>query len=65
MDSFNMNKDIEQLKKQLDQIEKTVYRIESDTIKLHKKLDMHIDKIWQVYESLRNPIKAVSKMFKK
>ena len=65
MDSFNMNKDIEQLKKQLDQIEKTVYRIESDTIKLHKKLDMHIDKIWQVYESLRNPIKAVSNMFKK
>ena len=60
-----MSKDIEQLKKQLDQIEKTVYRIESDTIKLHKKLDTHIDKILQVYESLRNPIKAVSKMFKK
>ena len=52
-------------KKQLLLIEKTVYRIESDTIKLHKKLDTHIDKIWQVYESLRNPIKAVSKMFKK
>ena len=60
-----MSKDIEQLKKQLEQIEKTVYRIESDTIKLHKKLDTHIDKIWQVYEGLRNPIKAVSKMFKK
>jgi tetrahydromethanopterin S-methyltransferase subunit G len=47
-----MSKDIEQLKKQLDQME--------------KKIDgLNIDKIWQVYESLRNPIKAVSKMFKK
>jgi len=52
-----MNKDTEQLKKQLDQMEKKIDDI-------NKKLDMHIDKIWQVYESLRNPIKAVSKMFK-
>ena len=53
-----MSKDIEQLKKQLDQMEKKIDG-------LNKKLDTHIDKRWQVYESLRNPIKAVSKMFKK
>ena len=58
MDSFNMNKDIEQLKKQLDQMEKKIDG-------LNKKFDIHIDKIWQVYEGLRNPIKAVSKMYKK
>ena len=65
MDSFNMNEDIEQLKKQLDQIEKTVYRIESDTIKLHKKLDVHIDRIWDVYKTLKNPIQSVTKFFKR
>ncbi len=60
-----MNKEIEKLKKQLDQIEKTVYRIESDTIKLHKKLDEHIDRIWDVYKTLRNPIQSVTKFFKR
>ena len=40
-------------------------RIEKKIDDLNKKLDTHIDKIWQVYEGLRNPIKAVSKMFKK
>ena len=53
------------IKKQLDQIEKTVYRIESDTIKLHKKLDEHIDRIWDVYKTLKNPIQSVTKFFKK
>ena len=60
-----MNKEIEQIKKQLDQIEKTVYRIESDTIKLHKKLDEHIDRIWHIYKSLKSPIQTVTKFFKK
>jgi len=40
-------------------------RIEKKIDDLNKKLDIHIDKIWQIYESLRNPIKAVSKIFKK
>ena len=53
-----MSKDIEQIKKQLDQMEKKI----DD---LNKKLDTHIDKIWKVYEALRNPISVVSKMFKK
>ena len=60
-----MNKEIEKIKKQLDQIEKTVYRIESDTIKLHKKLDEHIDRIWDIYKSLKSPIQTVTKFFKK
>ena len=40
-------------------------RIEKKIDDLDKKLDIHIDKIWKVYEALRNPISVVSKMFKK
>ena len=40
-------------------------RIEKKIDDLNKKLDIHIDKIWKVYEALRNPIKVVSRMFKK
>jgi flagellar capping protein FliD len=40
-------------------------RIEKKIDDLNKKLDTHIDKIWKVYEALRNPINVVSKMFKK
>ena len=39
--------------------------IEKKIDDLNKKLDIHIDKIWKVYEALRNPIRVVSKMFKK
>ena len=40
-------------------------RIEKKIDDLNKKLDTHIDKIWKVYEALRNPINVVSKMFRK
>ena len=48
-------------KKQLDAIEKTVYRIEQDTIKLRKELKEHIETIWEVYK----PLKNILRMFKK
>ena len=38
-------------KKQLDAIEKTVYRIEQDTIKIRKELKEHIEEIWAVYKT--------------
>ena len=40
-------------------------RIEKKIDDLNKKLDINIDKIWKVYEALRNPIRVVSRMFKK
>ena len=44
-------------KKQLDAIEKTVYRIEQDTILLRKELKEHIENIWEVYKPLKKLIK--------
>ena len=41
-------------KKQLLLIEKTVYRIEKDTIELRKKLDAHIEDVWTVYKPIKN-----------
>jgi|TARA_B110000211_G_scaffold32893_1_gene33247 hypothetical protein len=60
-----INPELEKLKKQLDQIEKTVNRIESDTVKLHKKLDGHIQEIWDIYKKLQSPIKLMSNFWKK
>ena len=48
-------------KKLLDAIEKTVYRIEQDTIKIRKELKEHIEEIWAVYK----PLKKILKIFKK
>ncbi len=48
-------------KKQLEAIEKTVYRIEQDTIKIRKELKEHIEEIWAVYK----PLKKILKIFKK
>jgi len=53
-----MNKDIEQLKKQLDRIENKLERLD-------KKLDEHIDRIWNVYKTMKNPIQSVTKFFKR
>ena len=57
-------KDLAELKHQLLQIEKAVYRIEQDTIKLSKKLDEHISFIDRTYEGLKNPIQCVKKFFR-
>ena len=57
-------KDLDELKHQLLQIEKEVYRIEQDTIKLSKKLDEHISFIDRTYEGLKNPIQSVKKFFR-
>ena len=53
-------KDLAELKHQLLQIEKAVYRIEQDTI----KLDEHISFIDRTYEGLKNPIQSVKKFFR-
>ena len=47
-------------KKQLLLIEKTVYRIEKDTIELRKKLDAQIEDVQTVYK----PIKKIIEKFK-
>ena len=47
-------------KKQLLLMEKTLYRIEKDTIELRKKLDAHIEDVWTVYK----PIKKIIEKFK-
>ena len=44
-------------KKQLDAIEKTVYRIEQDTIKIRKELKEHIAEIWAIYKPLKSILK--------
>ena len=43
-------------KKQLLLMEKTLYRIEKDTIELRKKLDDHIRDVWDVYKPIRKII---------
>ena len=48
-------------KKQLDAIEKTVYRIEQDTIKIRKELKEHIEEIWAVYKPIKKLIKYFGK----
>ena len=62
-------------KKAIEQTEKTVYRIEQDTIKISKQLkalektitklteqlETHIDFIDKTYEGLRNPINGAKK----
>ena len=50
-----------EIKKQLDAIEKTVYRIEQDTIKLRKELKEHIETIWEVYKPIKKLIKYFGK----
>ena len=47
--------------KQIDQMEKAIYRIEQDTILLRKELKEHIENIWEVYK----PLKNILRMFKK
>ena len=42
--------------RQISQIEKTVYRIEKDTIELRKKLNDHIVDVWEVYKPIRKII---------
>ena len=39
--------------KQIDQMEKAIYRIEQDTILLRKELKEHIENIWEVYKPLK------------
>ena len=48
-------------KKQLDAIEKAVYRIEQDTIKIRKELKEHIAEIWAVYKPIQKLIKYFGK----
>lgn len=66
-------------KKTIEQTEKTVYRIEQDTIKISKQLkalektitklteqlETHIDFIDKTYEGLRNPINVAKKWFRR
>ena len=47
--------------KQIDQMEKAIYRIEQDTILLRKELKEHIENIWEVYEPLKKLIKYFGK----
>ena len=43
--------------KQIDQMEKAIYRIEQDMIQLRKELKEHIENIWEVYKPLKKLIK--------
>ena len=66
-------------KKAIEQTEKTVYRIEQDTIKISKqlkelehtikkltdRLEAHIEFIDKTYEGLRNPINVAKKWFRR
>jgi|TARA_B100000035_G_scaffold310037_1_gene317167 septal ring factor EnvC (AmiA/AmiB activator) len=47
--------------KQIDQMEKAIYRIEQDTIQLRKELKEHIENIWEVYKPLKKLIKYFGK----
>tara|TARA_B100000575_G_C23042556_1_gene600097 strand:- start:905 stop:1075 length:171 start_codon:yes stop_codon:yes gene_type:complete len=47
----------------LKQIKKDITEIKHDLSELNKKLDLHIDKIWQIYDHLQKPIERVKSLF--
>ncbi len=61
----------ESVKKQLAQLEKTIFNVEAETTEIKKameelnqKLSKHIDFIDNTYEGLKNPIDVARKFFK-
>jgi|TARA_B100000676_G_C18037591_1_gene822710 archaellum component FlaC len=51
-----MSDDLEQIKKDVASIKKQINKID-------KKLDLHIERIWAIYDHLQKPIETVKNLF--
>ena len=66
------HKELEKLEYKIDKMERTIYRIESDTIAITKQLKelsealyKHINFIDKTYDGLKNPIEAARKFLRR
>lgn len=71
-DKENLKEQLDNLDYKIDKMERTIYRIESDTIAINKQLKelsealhKHIKFIDSTYEGLRNPIEAARKFLRR
>ena len=67
-DEKTLQEKLDSLDYRIDKIEKTIYRIEADTIAINKQLKeltqtlhKHINFIDKTYEGLKNPIEGVKR----
>ncbi len=71
-DEKTLQEKLDSLDYRIDKIEKTIYRIEADTIAINKQLKeltqtlhKHINFIDNTYEGLKNPIEAARKFLRR
>lgn len=72
MSKEKLYKELEKLEYKIDKMERTIYRIESDTIAINKQLKelsealyKHIHFIDKTYDGLKNPIEAARKFLRR
>ena len=72
MSKEKLYKELEKLEYKIDKMERTIYRIESDTIAMNKQLKelsealyKHIHFIDKTYDGLKNPIEAARKFLRR
>ena len=72
MSKEKLYKELEKLEYKIDKMERTIYRIESDTIAINKQLKelsealyKHINFIDKTYDGLKNPIEAARKFLRR
>ena len=72
MSKEKLYKELEKLEYKIDKMERTIYRIESDTIATNKQLKelsealyKHINFIDKTYDGLKNPIEAARKFLRR
>lgn len=72
MSTDKLQEKLDSLDYKIDKIERTIYRIEADTITINKQLKeltetlhKHINFIDNTYEGLKNPIEAARKFLRR
>jgi predicted nucleic acid-binding Zn-ribbon protein len=68
----NIKEQLDNLNHKVDKMERTIYRIEADTIAINKQLKelsealyKHINFIDKTYDGLKNPIEAARKFLRR
>jgi predicted nucleic acid-binding Zn-ribbon protein len=68
----NIKEQLDNLNHKVDKMERTIYRIEADTISINKQLKelsealyKHINFIDKTYDGLKNPIEAARKFLRR
>tara|TARA_B100001057_G_scaffold370497_1_gene374399 strand:- start:269 stop:493 length:225 start_codon:yes stop_codon:yes gene_type:complete len=71
-DKENLQEQLDNLDYKIDKIERTIYRVEADTIAINKQLKelsesfhRHINFIDKTYDGLKNPIEAARKFLRR